>query len=124
MRHRMLRNKMGKYGSHRRQLLKNQLRELVEHKSIVTTVTKAKNVQRIAEKVLTKAIKASRTDNKAESVALRRQINWYLNDKKLTNKLVEEIAKEFTKVSGFTRVIRIGTRRGDASEMALVEIIH
>ena len=115
---------MGKYGSHRRQLLKNQLRELVEHRSIVTTVTKAKNVQRIAEKVLTKAVKAGRTDNKAESVALRRQINWYLNDRKLTNKLVEEIAKEFTKVSGFTRVIRIGTRRGDASEMALVEIIH
>lgn len=123
MRHRMLRNQIGTYGSHTRSLLKNQMRELVEHKSIVTTVTKAKVVQKAFEKLMTKAVKASKVE-KTESVSLRRQINYYLSDRRLTNKLVDEIAKSMDKSSGFTRIVRIGRRRGDASEMVLLQIIE
>ncbi|MFN3283319.1 MAG: 50S ribosomal protein L17 [Pseudothermotoga sp.] len=123
MRHRMLRNHIGTYGSHTRSLLKNQMRELVEHKSIVTTVTKAKVVQKAFEKLMTKAVKAAKAD-KAESVSLRRQIDYYLCDRRLTNKLVDEIAKSMDKASGFTRIVRIGRRRGDASEMVLLQIIE
>lgn len=123
MRHRMLKNKIGTYGSHTRSLLKNQMRELVEHKSIVTTVTKAKVVQRAFEKVMTKAVKASKLEKK-DSVALRRQINYYLSDRRLTNKLVDEIAKPLEKTSGFTRIVRIGKRRGDAAEMVLLQIVE
>ncbi|ABV33174.1 MULTISPECIES: 50S ribosomal protein L17 [Pseudothermotoga] len=124
MRHRMLRNKIGSYGSHSRMLLRNQMRELVEHKSIVTTVTKAKVVQRMFDKLMTKAVKAAKTSNKSESVALRRQINYYLLSRRLTNKLVDEIAKSTKKTSGFTRIVKMGMRRGDAAEMALLQIIE
>jgi len=99
------------------------MRELVEHKSIVTTVTKAKVVQRAFEKLMTKAAKAAKAD-KNESVALRRQIDYYLCDRRLTNKLVDEIAKSIDKTSGFTRIVRIGKRRGDAAEMALLQIVE
>jgi len=123
MRHRMLKNKIGTYGSHTRSLLKNQMRELVEHKSIVTTVTKAKVVQRAFEKIMAKAVKASKLEKK-DSVSLRRQINYYLSDRRLTNKLVDEIAKPLEKTSGFTRIVRIGKRRGDAAEMVLLQIVE
>jgi large subunit ribosomal protein L17 len=119
----MLRNHIGTYGSHTRSLLKNQMRELVEHKSIVTTVTKAKVVQKAFEKLMTKAVKAAKAE-KTESISLRRQINYYLSDRRLTNKLVDEIAKSIDKTSGFTRLVRIGRRRGDASEMVLLQIIE
>ncbi|MEJ5230279.1 50S ribosomal protein L17 [Pseudothermotoga sp. U03pept] len=123
MRHRMLKNKIGTYGSHTRSLLKNQMRELVEHKSIVTTITKAKVVQRAFEKIMTKAVKASKLEKK-DSVSLRRQIDYYLSDRRLTNKLVDEIAKPLEKTSGFTRIVRIGKRRGDAAEMVLLQIVE
>ncbi|KUK21664.1 MAG: 50S ribosomal protein L17, partial [Pseudothermotoga lettingae] len=84
------------------------MRELVEHKSIVTTVTKAKVVQRMFDKLMTKAVKAAKTSNKSESVALRRQINYYLLSRRLTNKLVDEIAKSTKKTSGFTRIVKMG----------------
>ncbi len=123
MRHRMLRTKVGAYKSHSLSTIRNQMRELVEHKSIVTTVTKAKVVGRYFEKLITKAIRANQSTDKNEQVALRRQIYRSLQDKRLVNKLVDEIAKEADKTSGFTRIIKIGARRGDAAEMALLQIV-
>lgn len=123
MRHRMVKNKIGSYGSHSRALIKNQLREIVEHRSIVTTVTKAKVVKRFFDKLMAKAVKAAKTNDKNEAIALRRQINWYLCDRRLTNKLVDEIAKNLIdKSSGFSRIVRIGQRRGDGAEMVLLQI--
>ncbi|MGB9789894.1 50S ribosomal protein L17 [Thermotoga caldifontis] len=125
MRHRMVKTKIGSYGSHSRALIKNQLRELVEHRSIVTTVSKAKVVKRFFDKLMTKAVKAAKSNDKAESVALRRQINWYLCDRRLTNKLVDEIAKDLVdRNSGFCRIVRIGQRRGDGAEMVLLQIVE
>ncbi|AJC72981.1 50S ribosomal protein L17 [Pseudothermotoga hypogea DSM 11164 = NBRC 106472] len=125
MRHRMVRSKVGSYGSHSRALIKNQLRELVEHRSIVTTVAKAKVVKRFFDKLMVKAVKASKSNDRAESVALRRQINRYLCDRKLTNKLVDEIAKNIgDRNSGFSRIVRIGQRRGDGAEMVLLQIVE
>lgn len=125
MRHRMVRNKLGSYGSHSLALIRNQLRELVEHRSIVTTVTKAKVVKRYFDKLMAKAVKAVKSDDKTMSVALRRQINWYLCDRKLTNKLVDEIAKDLIdRNSGFSRIVRIGQRRGDGAEMVLLQIVE
>jgi len=58
-------------------------------------------------------------------VALRRQINRYLCDRKLTNKLVDEIAKNIgDRNSGFSRIVRIGQRRGDGAEMVLLQIVE
>lgn len=125
MRHRMVKNKIGSYGSHSRALIRNQLREIVEHRSIVTTITKAKVVKRFFDKLMAKAVKAAKTTDKNESVALRRQINWYLCDRRLTNKLVDEIAKNLVdKNSGFSRIVRIGQRRGDGAEMVLLQVVE
>ncbi|KAF2957601.1 50S ribosomal protein L17 [Thermotoga sp. Ku-13t] len=125
MRHRMVKTKIGSYGSHSRALIRNQLRELVEHRSIVTTVAKAKVVRRFFDKLMAKAVKAAKSNDKAESVALRRQINWYLCDRKLTNKLVDEIAKDLVdRSSGFCRIVRIGQRRGDGAELVLLQIVE
>jgi large subunit ribosomal protein L17 len=121
----MVRSKLGSYGSHSRALIKNQLRELVEHRSVVTTLTKAKVVKRFFDKLMAKAVKAANSKDKSESVALRRQINWHLCDRKLTNKLVDEIAKNLSdKSSGFSRIVRIGQRRGDGAEMVLLQIVE
>ncbi|MCX7812119.1 MAG: 50S ribosomal protein L17 [Pseudothermotoga sp.] len=125
MRHRMVKNKIGSYGSHSRALIRNQLREIVEHRSIVTTITKAKVVKRFFDKLMAKAVKAAKTTDKNELVALRRQINWYLCDRRLTNKLVDEIAKNLVdKNSGFSRIVRIGQRRGDGAEMVLLQVVE
>ncbi|MEN3007784.1 50S ribosomal protein L17 [Pseudothermotoga sp.] len=125
MRHRMVKNKIGSYGSHSRALIRNQLREIVEHRSIVTTITKAKVVKRFFDKLMAKAVKAAKATDKNESVALRRQINWYLCDRRLTNKLVDEIAKNLVdKNSGFSRIVRIGQRRGDGAEMVLLQVVE
>ncbi|AEH50800.1 50S ribosomal protein L17 [Pseudothermotoga thermarum] len=123
MRHRMLRTKIGHYKSHGLSIIRNQMRELIEHGSIITTVKKAKVVRIYFEKLMTKAIKANQASDKATQVALRRQIYRHLQDRRLVNKLVDEIAKEVGRTSGFTRIVRIGTRRGDAAEMALIQIV-
>ncbi|MBM7559944.1 50S ribosomal protein L17 [Marinitoga litoralis] len=127
MRHRVKINKLSRYASHRKALLKNLAREVFEHGSIITTTAKAKTVRPLVEKILTKAIEANKTDNKDRSVALRRQINRYFNDRKFTNKVVDEVAKvyvEKNRTSGYTRILKIGYRRGDAAELSLLQLVE
>ncbi|WGS65342.1 50S ribosomal protein L17 [Marinitoga aeolica] len=127
MRHRVKINKLSRYASHRKALLKNLAREVFEHGSIITTTAKAKAVKPMVEKILTKAIEAKETDNKDRSVALRRQINRYFNDKRFTNKIVDEVAKVFidaNRKSGYTRILKIGFRRGDAAELSLLQLVE
>lgn len=125
MRHRMKRHKLGRYGSHRRSLLRNLSREIVEHGSIVTTTAKAKALKTFMDKLVSKAIEAATTEDRARSVHLRRQINAVLGDRRLTNKLVDEIAKNYVgRRGGYVRVLRIGFRRGDAAEMSLVQLVE
>lgn len=125
MRHRVAKNKLSRYGSHRRALLRNLAKELFDHGSIVTTVAKAKALRSFAEKLIAKAIKAATVQDRTKSVALRRVINRELNDRKLTNRLVEEIAKKYVgRNGGYVRILRLGFRRGDAAEMALVQLVE
>ncbi|SHE72993.1 large subunit ribosomal protein L17 [Marinitoga hydrogenitolerans DSM 16785] len=125
MRHRVKINKLSRYASHRKALLKNLAREVFEHGSIITTTAKAKAVRPLVEKILTKAKEAKTTDNKDRSVALRRQINRYFNDRRFTNKVVDEIAPAFeNRNSGYTRILKIGFRRGDAAELSLLQLVE
>lgn len=125
MRHRVKINKLSRYASHRKSLLKNLAREVFEHGSIITTTAKAKAVRPMVEKILTKAKEAKTTDNKDRSVALRRQINRYFNDKRFTNKVVDEIAPIFeNRNSGYTRILKIGFRKGDAAELSLLQLVE
>ena len=91
-------------------------RDLFTHGIIETTITKAKAVQPMVEKLITKA--------RVGGEVKRRQILQVLADRKLTNTLMEEGKTRFAaRTSGFTRIIKLGTRRGDSAERAVLQLI-
>lgn len=101
----------------RPQSLKNLLKGLVRDGRIQTTLARAKTAQRSAEHLLTVAKKAT--------LPSRRQIQASLGDKKLANKLVDQIAAGFgQRQSGFTRIIKMGPRRGDGAMVAKIEFVE
>jgi len=96
-------------------LLKNLVRALIRHSSIETTETRAKDVRAMAEKVITTA-----RDN---SLHARRQARRILNDEDLVKRLFDEVAPKFReRPGGYTRMTRIGFRRGDAAPMVKLEL--
>ncbi|QTA38710.1 50S ribosomal protein L17 [Thermosipho ferrireducens] len=125
MRHRVKKHRIGRYGSHRRATLRNLAREIIKHGSILTTTAKAKAVQSFFEKLMTKAIKAKKADKKEVSVALRREIFKAIGDRRLVNKLVDEIAPKFLeRPGGYTAIYKVGPRRGDGAEMSLIKLVE
>ncbi|HCI29099.1 MAG TPA: 50S ribosomal protein L17 [Fervidobacterium sp.] len=127
MRHRMKRTKLNRYGTHRDSLMRNLAKEIIDHGTIMTTTVKAKVGKQYVEKLITKAVKAQKIKetNKAESVAIRRQIFAELGDRKLVNKLVDEIAPKYLERNGgYMRVIKVGARRGDGAEMSVLQLVE
>ncbi|MEJ5257114.1 MAG: 50S ribosomal protein L17 [Fervidobacterium sp.] len=127
MRHRMKRNKLNRYGTHRVSLMRNLAKEIIEHGTIMTTTVKAKVGKEYVEKLITKAVKAYKikNENKDESVAIRRQIFAELGDRQLVNKLVDEIAPKYaSRNGGYTRVIKVGARRGDGAELSVLQLVE
>lgn len=123
MRHRVKRNKLNRYATHRKALMNNLCRSVIEEGSIVTTTAKAKLTRSKVEKIITKAIKANAGDS-IKKMAISRDINKNFNDRELVAKLVNEIAPKYKdRNGGYTRVLKIGFRRGDASEMSLLQLI-
>jgi large subunit ribosomal protein L17 len=120
MRHRVHTFKIGKSGAHRRAMLANMVSSLIEHGEIKTTVTKAKEARRMADKMITLGKKGT--------LHHRRQAIATLRDKKdmlIIKKLFDEIAPGYAeRVGGYTRIIRLGTRRGDAAEMCLLQLVE
>lgn len=124
MRHRVKRNKLNRYASHRKALVKNIARSVFEEGSIVTTTVKAKVARTLVEKIITKAKKANAAENPEIKMALSREINKNFNDRKLVSKIVNEIAPKYQdRNGGYTRILKIGFRRGDASEMSLFQLL-
>ncbi len=117
MRHRVKKKKLGKLTKHRKHMLRNLLQALFEHKSIETSKAKAKEVQRLADKLINTA--------QAGDLPARRQLHRFFGKKQVVNLLVDEIAPKFEKrQSGFTRLTEIGRRRGDNTLMARLELIN
>jgi len=97
-------------------LYHNLTTELLWHERIVTTVTKAKEVRGMADKVITLG--------KEGSLHSRRQALVLVNDKKVVDKAFDELAKRFADRSGgYTRVLKVGPRKGDAAPMAIIELV-
>ncbi len=116
MRHRSKIKKFNRDTKNRKALFKNLVRSLVETGSIVTTEAKAKEVKRIADKIIGKA--------KTDTVATRRLLHRFFGTRNVVNTLVEKIAPEFTdRVSGFTSISRVGLRRGDNSQLAKLSLV-
>jgi len=97
-------------------MFRNQLASLVEHERITTTLAKAKELRPIAEKIITKG--------KQDSVHARRQVRTWLQDRAHVKKVFDTLSPRFEdRPGGYTRIIKLGPRRGDAAEMALIEFV-
>lgn len=117
MRHGMVNRKLGRTSSHRNAMFRNQLASLVEHERIVTTLPKAKELRPLIEKLITLG--------KNDSVHARRQAARTLSDDGLVAKLFDTLGPRFsTRPGGYTRIVKLGSRRGDAAEMALLELVE
>ncbi|CAB4647254.1 unannotated protein [freshwater metagenome] len=114
--------RFGGSAAHQRLLMANMAASLFAAEGITTTEAKAKALRPIAEKLITKAKKAQ------EEGPLRvhriRQIQGYLGDKEMTAKLVNEVAPKYvSRNGGYTRILKLGTRQGDAAPMARIELV-
>ncbi len=116
MRHGMVNRKLGRTSSHRQALFRNQLSSLIDRERIITTLPKAKELRPQIERLVT----IGRTDN----VHNRRQVFRVLGDENLVKKVFETLGPRFAdRPGGYTRIIKIGPRRGDAAETAIIEFI-
>ena len=108
--------KLGRRSDHRDAMLRNQVQSLFEHGRIETSVTRAKETQRMAEKMITLAKKGD--------LHSRRQALAYIYKEDVVSKLFDEIAPQYAERNGgYTRVLKMGPRRGDATEMAILELV-
>jgi large subunit ribosomal protein L17 len=108
--------KLGRTAQHRLALMRNLVTALFEHERIKTTLAKAKESRRFADRMITFALK--------NSVAARREVGRDIHDKTVLKKLFDVIGPRFVgRPGGFTRVLRLGPREGDAAEMALLELV-
>ena len=116
MRHRIKGRKLGRTTSHRMATLRSLATALIKHKKINTTVAKAKQLRLFVEPLITKA--------KNDSVHARRLIARHIHDKEVLKDLFSEVVPKIgDRPGGYTRVIKLGNRVGDAAEMAIIELV-
>lgn len=116
MRHRNKVKKLGKTSSHRKAMLENMAGALIENRQIRTTLAKAKALQSFADKLI--------TYGKTGTVHARRLAFRLLQNRTLVKTLFDEIAPAFSdRKGGYTRVIKLGQRRGDGAEMAMLQLV-
>jgi large subunit ribosomal protein L17 len=118
MRHRVAYRKLGRVTPHRNALLRNLATALFERERIQTTLMKAKELRPYAEKLITLA---KRDDDRLHA---RRQVSRDIQDPTVLKKLFDTLGARFaTRPGGYTRILRLGTRKGDGAEMAVVELL-
>lgn len=117
MRHNMRGRKLGRTSAHRRAMFRNQLASLVEAERITTTLHKAKELRPLAERVITRG--------KTDTVHARRWVRRWLSDRALVKKIFDEISPRFQdRPGGYLRILKLGSRKGDAAEMAILEFVE
>lgn len=117
MRHRKAGNRLGRNSSHREAMIRNMVTSLLAHERIVTTAAKAKEVRKVADKMITLA--------KRGDLHARRQALAVVRDKDVVAKLFDKLRADYLERSGgYTRIIRTGNRLGDAAEMAILELVN
>ena len=116
MRHRVAGRKLGRATSDRLHLLRNQATDLFRYERIQTTEAKAREVQRMAERLVTLA--------KNGDLHSRRQAYAKLFDEKVVDKLFVELSPRFAeRAGGYTRIVKLGPRRRDGAPMAIIELV-
>lgn len=108
--------KLGMTTDHRVAMLRNMTASLINHGRIVTTVTRAKELRRVAERMITLG--------KRGDLHARRQALAYIYDKNAVYKLFEEVAPKYKERNGgYTRILKMGPRRGDGADMVIIELV-
>jgi len=125
MRHRYAHRRLGRVSSHRKALLRNLATDLLHHEHIVTTVPKAKEVRPIVERLITVAKRGVRADDpKGRTLAARRLVMTEIVNEDVVTKLFDHLAPRFMdRPGGYTRILRLGHRRGDGGEIAQIELL-
>ena len=125
MRHRVAHRKLGRVTEHRLSLLRNQAEALLRHGRISTTVAKAKELRPFVERLITVAKRGiADGGDTIRAVNARRAVRRDLADRDVAARLFDSIAPRFSdRPGGYTRLLRTGFRRGDAAEMAQVELL-
>jgi large subunit ribosomal protein L17 len=110
------RHKLERPTDHRLAMLRNQVTDLLRHEKIVTTEAKAREVRGIAERMI--------TWGKQGSLHARRQVLRVVSDKETVKKLFDDLGPRFAdRAGGYTRIVRLGQRKGDAARMAQLELV-
>lgn len=108
--------KLGRTTDHRKAMLRGMVTYLLENGSVETTLTRAKEVQPLAEKMITLG--------KKNTLASRRQALAFITKESVVKKLFDTIAPEYAnRNGGYTQIFKIGPRRGDAAEMAIIRLV-
>ncbi len=116
MRHGRKIAKLGRTASHRKAMLSNMMTSLFVHERITTTQTRAKELKRTAERVITFA--------KQGDLHARRRVLRVIEDKQVVAKLFDELGPRYkSRNGGYTRVVKLGPRRGDGAFMSIVELV-
>ncbi len=116
MRHRRSGRKLGRDASHRKALYANLTASLIEHGRIRTTVAKAKEVRPVAEEMITLGRRGD--------VPARRQALKFLRSQDVVHKLFSDVGPRFAdRPGGYSRIVKLGPRQGDAAEMAYLELV-
>jgi large subunit ribosomal protein L17 len=117
MRHQKTRNKLSRDSAHRKALLMNLSKEIIEHERIETTQAKAKAVKPEIEKLITLA-------KRGDLHARRQALATLSQDKFAVHKLFDEVAPRYAgRAGGYTRILKLGPRRSDATEMVFIELV-
>jgi large subunit ribosomal protein L17 len=117
MKHRVVGRRLDRTTEHRTAMFRNLVTSLFRHERIVTTTPKAKEIKRFADKFITLA--------KAGTPHARRQANRDVRDVEVLNKLFDTLGPRFkSRPGGYTRIVRVGRRAGDAAEMSVLELVE
>ena len=125
MRHRVGQRKLGRVTEHRIAMLRNQAEALIQHEHIETTLPKAKELRPFVERIITIAKRGiAAGDTNQGALHARRMVLRDIQNRDVVSKLFDEIAPRFAaRPGGYTRILRIGYRRGDSAEVAQIELV-
>src|SRR6185436_11546925 len=116
MKHRVVGRKLGRTSAHRLALLRNLSTSLFDKERITTTLMKAKELRPFAERLLTLS--------KRETLHARRQVLRHIHDGHVVSKMFDTLSARFAqRPGGYTRIVKLGPRRGDSAEMAIIELV-
>ena len=130
MRHKVRSRTLGRQTGHRFAMLRNLATSLLRHEQITTTITRAREVARFTDELISWARKAKNASDAAEALAYKRRVFRQISDRAVAQDLFENLAVRFSdrhgenKCGGYTRVIHNGFRKGDGAPIAVIELVR